>query len=161
MKPHLSWFFASAVLLAGCGDDSSQAADAAVGQDAAAEASALDAAPSEDASTTVDASPTLDAEVATDASSSADAAFGSGAVCGVGMGLSDCARGEFCAFAEGEFCGAADAPGFCRTIADGLAKRGCDDTLQAVCACNGVTYNSECEAWANGSSVYVAGACDI
>jgi hypothetical protein len=66
----------------------------------------------------------------------------------------DCPSDMRCGFVAGS-CG--DASGTCLpTVREGSA----DCMIGAICGCDGVTYASDCEAWAEGVSVWFAGSCD-
>lgn len=80
-----------------------------------------------------------------------------GQVCGGlgGDGISfTCAAGEFCDYPD-DYCGAADGPGVCK-----LRPTSCPDGCTAespVCACDGQTYCSTCEANKAGVDLSVLG----
>jgi len=71
--------------------------------------------------------------------------------CGGLMGLT-CAEGEYCELPVGRCC--CDVQGECAPIPDDCPPGG-----EPVCACNGVTYDNECEASAAGTSIDHAGPC--
>lgn len=77
------------------------------------------------------------------------------------MGIPGCDDGFLCAYAREDICGAADVSGTCQREP---SARECDaigasGETQTVCGCDGVTYASECHAWAAGTSAASAGAC--
>lgn len=75
-------------------------------------------------------------------------------VCG-GFSGNTCTDDEYCAY-MGDFCGAADATSICRT-----RPTVCDDEEDGpVCACDGNTYPSACEAAAAGFGYAQTGACE-
>jgi hypothetical protein len=78
---------------------------------------------------------------------------GSGAACGGIQGL-QCADGEFCNYAPEAQCGAADQTGECTKVPDI-----CTLELNAVCGCDGTTYDNPCAARAAAVSVVSQGAC--
>ncbi|HKO47447.1 MAG TPA: Kazal-type serine protease inhibitor domain-containing protein [Polyangiaceae bacterium] len=78
----------------------------------------------------------------------------SGASCGGLLGLS-CSASEYCAYDPEAACGAADQTGICTP-----KPQACDAILAPVCACDGKTYPSDCDAAMNGgTSVAHTGAC--
>lgn len=62
----------------------------------------------------------------------------------------DCEQDQFCnAFGD------CSGPGTC-----GVRPEHCSDVFAPVCGCNGVTYGSECLAWAAGVRIAARGACE-
>jgi hypothetical protein len=74
-------------------------------------------------------------------------------VCGGLAGFS-CRDGEYCLF-ENSACGAADATGICQTLPES-----CDNILEPVCGCDGVTYSNVCDANMNGVDIFGKGSCE-
>jgi hypothetical protein len=72
-----------------------------------------------------------------------------------------CEPGYFCAYRREAMCGAADHPGVCTRIPDESECAAIDGGGRdlTVCGCDGVTYPSECDAWAAGVSVLHDGPC--
>jgi len=71
--------------------------------------------------------------------------------CGGSTGMT-CSTGQFCEVPAG-VC-SADAEGVCKVM-----PTSCGTTIDAVCGCDGITYNSVCLAEAAGVSVSHTGAC--
>ncbi len=65
-----------------------------------------------------------------------------------------CSSTEWCDYPDGAMCGAFDSTGTCKGRPDI-----CAGVVAPVCACNGVTYNNECEASKAGFDVRVTGKC--
>ncbi len=66
-----------------------------------------------------------------------------------------CGANEYCSYLPGALCGAADATAFCQT-----RPPSCDVDESPVCACDGKTYPSFCDAAMHGLGIYANGACD-
>lgn len=64
-----------------------------------------------------------------------------------------CADTEYCDW-DGDSCGASDAPGACRPRPDNCAPR-----REPVCGCDGLVYDSPCEANLAGSDVAASNTC--
>jgi hypothetical protein len=63
-----------------------------------------------------------------------------------------CDLGQFCHFANGQ-CGASDQQGHCELAGGALCP------LQAVCGCDGNSYSSACQAYANGVDIMSTTSC--
>lgn len=74
-------------------------------------------------------------------------------MCG-GFGGFECAADEYCDYEPADLCGAADALGICRA-----RPNGCDDFVQEVCGCDGMTYSNECEANSAGQGISAENPC--
>lgn len=66
-----------------------------------------------------------------------------------------CGPDAYCRFALGAYCGAAGVLGTCEP-----RPLGCDDSIRAVCGCDGRTYDGACHASMVGVSVAYLGPCD-
>lgn len=73
--------------------------------------------------------------------------------CGARLG-DTCADDQYCDF-DGEFCDFADATGVCRVIPDD-----CPAIVDPVCGCDGLDYDSPCEAAQARTDYSVRGACE-
>lgn len=98
-----------------------------------------------------DAAATVDAAV--DGPPGLDAA---GSICG-GFAGATCGPTEYCDYGTNG-CGATDETGVCTP-----RPTGCPDTLVFVptCACDGVVYGSECDAYAAGADLNANGGCPV
>jgi cysteine-rich repeat protein len=76
-----------------------------------------------------------------------------GALCGNGQ--PPCESGDYCFF-QPLLCGEPDFLGICRPIPTPCT---CPTVVDAVCGCDGVTYDNACEADCAGTSVRTPGAC--
>jgi len=85
-------------------------------------------------------------------SGSDDGGPGSGATCG-GFGGLQCPDSEFCDYAT-DSCGAADETGTCRA-----RPTTCGAFPQPTCACDGMIYDSVCDANRAGVDVRGGGGC--
>jgi hypothetical protein len=74
-----------------------------------------------------------------------------GAVCGGIAGLT-CGLEQFCNFGDGQ-CGANDQQGHCELGGGGLCPP------KVVCGCDGNTYSSACQAYANGFDIMSTTSC--
>ena len=74
-------------------------------------------------------------------------------VCGT-RGAPPCAANEYCDFPD-DACGSADRPGVCR-----VRPEACDAVFDPVCACDGSTYSSACDAASQGLDVDFPGECN-
>ena len=72
--------------------------------------------------------------------------------CGGPLGIG-CSEGRFCKLDPGS-CDLAEAIGECTPISDG-----CDDILQPVCGCDGITYPNDCSAYTAGVNIDHEGEC--
>jgi len=65
-----------------------------------------------------------------------------------------CGAGEFCDYADGSCGDYGSQAGSCRLI-----NAPCTGSASAVCGCDGITYETECDAITSGVSVRHKGAC--
>jgi hypothetical protein len=79
-------------------------------------------------------------------------AGGAGRVCGGITGATCTGVGEFCYFGNGQ-CGANDQQGMCELSGGAI----CTQTV--VCGCDGNTYSSACQAYANGIDIMSTTSC--
>jgi len=75
--------------------------------------------------------------------------------CGGFLG-NTCSADEYCAYMPGQACGTADASSTCAP-----RPETCPDIYMPVCACDGMSYPSACEAARHGQGVMQTGACQV
>jgi hypothetical protein len=112
----------------------------------------LDASAGEDAGDDDAGSPAQDAAMLlADTGPQSDA--GGGASCG-GRGSPPCPAGTYCNFPPSSMCGRTDGPGTCERI-----PLRCPIGGDAVCGCDGTTYDNACLAARASVSVETTGPC--
>lgn len=84
---------------------------------------------------------------------SAYSELGCAIACG-GRNGSNCAKEQFCRFADDAACGYTDASGLCVP-----RPSECPPGRQPYCGCDGETYSSQCAAWMDGVSTVGQGPC--
>src|SRR4051812_10463434 len=91
-----------------------------------------------------------------------DGSGGSGATCG-GLVPRQCGSTEYCDYPEND-CGIADQIGICkpRPQVCPLSAAGAPALVaMPTCACNGMVYGSECDAFRAGVDLSANGGCDV